>query len=78
MHGGAGMQLRQAVLYARPWQRALLGLGLLAAGLGLGTVLLTVLGGVLIVASGFAWLRALRPRAHSEGDNDDHAAHGST
>jgi hypothetical protein len=75
MHGGAGKQLRQVALYARPWQRALVGVGLVVAGLVLGTVLLTVLGGVFVLASGFAWLRVLRPRARGEDDHDEQAAH---
>ncbi len=63
MLGGAGRGVRQVLYFARPWQKVLLGAGLLAAGLVLGAVLLMVLGGAVIVATLYAWVRArLLPR----------------
>jgi hypothetical protein len=65
MFAGAGMSVRQAVSFARPWQRALLGAAALGAGVALGVPLLTVLGGVLLAGGAYGGLRAWRVRKNA-------------
>jgi hypothetical protein len=63
--GGAGTGIRQVLYFARPWQKVLLGAGVVGAGVALDAVLLMVLGGAVIVTTLFAWVRARRLAPHS-------------
>ncbi len=71
MLGGAGRGIRQVLYFARPWQKVLLGGGLVAAGVALGAVLLMVLGGVVIVATLYAWVRVRRLSRKGAADHPD-------
>jgi hypothetical protein len=73
MHGGALMAARQALgqylVYAKPWQRRLIAAGviagaalLLAAGIVTGHIAMAATGGLLLLATGNACVRALRAR----------------
>jgi hypothetical protein len=73
MHGGGLMAARQALgqylVYARPWQRALIAAGviaggalLLGAGIAAGHVVMAVIGGLVLLAAGNACVRVLRGR----------------
>jgi len=73
MHVGALMAARQAlgqyVVYARPWQRALIAGGviaggalLLGAGIATGHAVMAVTGGLVLLAAGNACVRVLRGR----------------
>ena len=73
MHTGALMAARQALgqylVYAKPWQRRLIGAGiiagaalLLAAGIATGHIVMAVIGGLLLLAIGNACIRARRAR----------------
>jgi hypothetical protein len=73
MHGGALMVARQALgqylVYAKPWQRRLIAAGiiagaalLLAAGIATGHIVMAVIGGLLLLATGNACIRARRAR----------------
>jgi hypothetical protein len=73
MHTGALMAARQALgqylVYARPWQRALIAAGLIgggalliAAGLVTGHVIMAIVGGLVLVATGHACVRVIRAR----------------
>jgi hypothetical protein len=62
MHTGLLAQLRLHLLYAKPWQRALVAGALLAVGLVAGLLLLVVLGAVLLLTTGWGWWRADRTR----------------
>jgi hypothetical protein len=73
MHTGALLVLRQFVgqylVYARPWQRALIATGviagaalLVAAGIITGHVVLAIIGGVLLLGAGNACVRVWRAR----------------
>jgi hypothetical protein len=73
MHGGALLAARQALgqylVYAKPWQRRLIVAGviagaalLLAAGIVTGHITMAVIGGLLLLATGNACVRALRAR----------------
>jgi hypothetical protein len=57
MHTGLLAQLRLHLLYARPWQRALVAAGLLGVGLAAGILTLDVLGAVLLVTTSVGWWR---------------------
>jgi hypothetical protein len=78
MHGGALMVARQALgqylVYAKPWQRRLIAAGviagaalLLAAGIVTGHVVMAVIGGLLLLATGNASVRARRARRARRG-----------
>ena len=83
MHTGALMAARQALgqylVYAKPWQRRLIAAGviggaalLLAAGIATGHIVMAVLGGLLLLATGNACvqvLRARRARRRAGGEN---------
>jgi hypothetical protein len=73
MHTGALMAARQALgqylVYARPWQRALVAAGLIgggalliAVGLVTGHVIMAIVGGLVLVATGNACVRVIRAR----------------
>jgi hypothetical protein len=73
MHTGALMVVRQALgqylVYAKPWQRALIVAGvvvgaaaLLAAGIVTGHFVMAVIGGVLLFAVGNGCVQVLRRR----------------
>ncbi len=73
MHTGALMAVRQFLgqylLYAKGWQRAAIAVGvvaggalMLAAGIATGHVILAVIGGVLLLATGNACVRLIRGR----------------
>ena len=73
MHAGALMAARQALgqylIYARPWQRALIAAGLIGggallivAGLVTGHVIMAIAGGLVLVAAGNACARVIRAR----------------
>jgi hypothetical protein len=73
MHAGALMAARQALgqylVYAKPWQRRLIAAGviagaalLLAAGIVTGRIVMAVIGGLLLLATGNACVRAPRAR----------------
>jgi len=73
MHTGALMAVRQFLgqylLYAKGWQRMLIAAGvvaggalLLAAGIATGHVMLAVIGGVLLLATGNVCVRVIRAR----------------
>ena len=73
MHTGALMAARQALgqylVYAKPWQRRLIGAGiiagaalLLAAGIATGHIVMAVIGGLLLLTAGHACVRVLRTR----------------
>ena len=69
MLGGAGRGIGQVLYFARPWQKVLFGAGVVAAGVALGAVLLMVLGGALIVATLYAWVRARRLSRKARADD---------
>jgi hypothetical protein len=83
MHTGALMAARQALgqylVYAKPWQRRLIAAGviagaalLLAAGIATGHIVMAVIGGLLLLATGNACvqvLRARRGRRRAGGEN---------
>jgi hypothetical protein len=73
MHTGALMAARQALgqylVHAKPWQRRLIAAGviggaalLLAAGIATGHIVMAVLGGLLLLATGNACVQVLRAR----------------
>ncbi len=73
MHTGALMAARQYLgqylLYAKPWQRVLIAVGvvaggalLLAAGIATGHVIMAVIGGVLLLATGNVCVLLVRGR----------------
>jgi hypothetical protein len=81
MHSGALMAARQAVgqylVYAKPWQRALVGGGviaggmlLLAAGLATGHLVMAVVGGVVLLGVGNACVQVVRVRRRRRGAGD--------
>ena len=57
MHAGIASQLRLHLVTAKPWQRALLALGLLGVGLVAGLFVLDGLGAVLLVTTTIVWWR---------------------
>jgi hypothetical protein len=74
MHAGVGMMLRQFLgqylFYARPWQRVLIAIAviaaavlLIAAGVVTGHITMAVIGGFLLLATGSACVRVVRARA---------------
>jgi hypothetical protein len=83
MHTGALMAARQALgqylVHGKPWQRRLIAAGviggaalLLAAGIATGHIVMAVLGGLLLLATGNACaqvLRARRGRRRAGGEN---------
>ena len=73
MHTGALMAARQALgqclVYAKPWQRALIAGGviaggavLVAAGIVTGHVVMAVIGGLILLGAGNACVQVLRTR----------------
>ena len=73
MHTGALIAARQALgqylVYAKPWQRALIAAGLItsgallvAAGIVTGHVVMAVIGGLVLLATGSACVRVIRAR----------------
>jgi|HubBroStandDraft_3_1064219.scaffolds.fasta_scaffold1112747_1 hypothetical protein len=84
MHSGALMAARQALgqylAYARGWQRALIGAGviaggalLIAAGIATGHIVMAVVGGVILLAASNACVhvaRARRGRRRPGPEND--------
>jgi len=73
MHYGSGQAIRQAIMVAKPWQRYLIGVAMIAAG----AVLVTVghIAGCLLVVAGVLLLwrtvrHTLRPRATTPGTSD--------
>jgi hypothetical protein len=73
MHGGALMTARQALgqylVYAKPWQRALIAAGVIAggalltaAGIATGHIAMAVIGGVVLLAAGHACAQVVRAR----------------
>jgi hypothetical protein len=71
MHGGGLMAARQALgqylIYAKPWQRAAIaavviagGAALVTAGILTGHVVLTVIGGLVLLGTGNAVVQVLR------------------
>jgi hypothetical protein len=58
VHAGILAQLRLHFVSAKPWQRALVALGLLAVGVAAGLLAFDVVGGVLFVATTIGWWRA--------------------
>jgi hypothetical protein len=80
MHTGALMAARQALgqylVYAKPWQRALIAAGviasgaaLVAAGISTGHVAMAVIGGVVLLVAGHACVQVLRTRRRSRPEN---------
>jgi hypothetical protein len=76
MHTGALMAVRQFLgqylVYAKPWQRALIAgaviagaAALSAAGIVTGHVTMTVIGGLLLLATGHAGVQVIRARRHN-------------
>jgi hypothetical protein len=65
MHG----LLRPLLLRAKPWQRAALGVGLIAVGLATGATILPVLGGVLVIGTAYGAVRGRRSESleHNNG-----------
>ncbi len=81
MHTGALMAARQALgqylVYARPWQRALIAAGVIAggavlvtAGILTGHVVMAVIGGLVLLAAGNACVRVIRARRRARPEND--------
>jgi hypothetical protein len=62
VHSGLLVQLRLHLMMAKPWQRGLVAIGLLAVGLATGVMLLVGLGSLLIVTTTVAWWRTGRGR----------------
>ena len=57
MHAGVVAQLRLHLVTAKPWQRALVALGLLVIGVAAGLLVLDGLGALLLVATATGWWR---------------------
>ena len=73
MHYGSGQAIRQAIMVAKPWQRYLIGVAMIAVG----AVLVAVghiAGGLLAVAGVLLFWRMvrhrLRPRATTPGTSE--------
>ncbi|MHB1510177.1 MAG: hypothetical protein ACYCST_11750 [Acidimicrobiales bacterium] len=64
MHGPP----RQLLLYAKPWQRVVLGVALLAIGLVTGATILPALGAFLVVVTVFGEVRRRRPSSPEPGE----------
>jgi len=83
MHTGALMAARQALgqylVYAKPWQRVLIadgviagGAALVAAGIVTGHIVMTVIGGLVLLGAGNACVQVLRVRrARRKGGAED-------
>ena len=82
MHGGALMAARQALrqylVYAKGWQRALIAAGLiaggallLAAGIVTGHLVMAVFGGIVLLAAGNACVQVIRARRRRRGETGD-------
>jgi hypothetical protein len=78
MHTGAVMAARQFLgqylVYAKPWQRALIAVAVIAgataltaAGIATGHVTMTVIGGLLLLGTGNACVQIIRARHGSFG-----------
>ncbi len=67
MHAGIASQLRFHLVTAKPWQRALLALGLLGVGLVAGLFVLDGLGAVLLVTTTIVWWRARARHGNATG-----------
>jgi hypothetical protein len=66
---GVRVALGQYLVYAKPWQRALIAAGVIAGGAALsaagvltGHVVVAVIGGLVLLAAGNACVRVLRAR----------------
>jgi hypothetical protein len=64
MHG----LLRPLLLHAKPWQRAALGVGLIAVGLATGAIILPVLGALLVIGTASGVVRTRRSASLERGD----------
>jgi hypothetical protein len=74
---GVRVALGQYLVYAKPWQRALIAVGvivggalLLAAGVLTGHVVMAVIGGVLVLGTGNACVQVMRARRRTRPEND--------
>jgi hypothetical protein len=81
MHTGALMAVRQFLgsylVYAKPWQRVLIGVAvmagaaaLIAAGIGTGHVMMTVIGGLLLLGTGNGCVQIIRARRRRRGPDN--------
>jgi hypothetical protein len=87
MHTGGLMAVRQVLgqylVYAKPWQRALIAVAVIAgaaaltaAGIVTGHVMMTAVGGLLLLGTGQAGVQIIRARQHhrlSERNGDSAA-----
>jgi hypothetical protein len=67
MHG----LLRPLLLHAKRWQRAVLGVGLIAVGLATGAIVLPVLGAVLVIGTVSGVVRLRRSASLERSDELD-------
>ena len=69
MLGNAGA--RQLLLFAKPWQRALVGAALVGVGLAIGALVITVVGAVVVITTLFVAARSMLSKRALGGGRDE-------
>ena len=67
--GNAGA--RQLLLFAKPWQRALVGAALVGVGLAIGALVITVVGAIVVITTLFVARRSMLSKRALGGGRDE-------
>jgi hypothetical protein len=75
MHYGSGQAIQQAIMLAKPWQRYLMGVAMIAIGVVL-TIVGHIAGGLVAIAGVLLLWRMVRHRLHPSPKTSGEARSG--